>query len=157
MTYYECPNEFLRRRHPGEVPSVFLAGGIVGCRDWQQDAREMLEPHGFIVLNPRRPDFPVGDTLAGSEQVAWEYRHLHRADIVLFWFSSETVQPIVMYELGRHAALSTSNIVVGADPMYPRRDDVLMQLALARPLLTVRSSLQDTCDDVLAFLDVAAA
>ncbi|WP_443041424.1 nucleoside 2-deoxyribosyltransferase domain-containing protein [Streptomyces sp. B21-083] len=44
---------------------------------------------------------------AAREQTAWEYEHLRIADVILFWFRAEAVQPIALYELGAHAARGT--------------------------------------------------
>ncbi|MBU2662852.1 nucleoside 2-deoxyribosyltransferase domain-containing protein [Actinoplanes bogorensis] len=125
-------------------PGIFLAGGISGVRDWQRDAIEWLKPVWPVVYNPRRADFPMGDDDAGARQIRWEFEQLAVADAVLFWFSFETIQPIVLYELGRWAA-SDKPLAVGADPGYERRFDVVEQLGLARPELTVHADLESTC------------
>ncbi len=86
----------------------------------------------------------MGDDAEGARQIRWEFDHLVLADAVLFWFSFETTQPIVRYELGRWAA-SDKPLAVGADPACERRFDVVQQLALARPGLTVHAELESTC------------
>jgi hypothetical protein len=138
MKYYEAPNEYV----PDGSPSIFLAGGITGCPDWQRTVTELLDGDDVVVLNPRR-ERSVG-VEAVAEQVAWEYAHLRRASSVLFWFpaSVDSVQPIALYGLGMHAGLGT-RIVVGADSSYVRRLDVELQLALVRPDLPVFDSLTD--------------
>src|SRR5438132_145293 len=83
-----------------DLESVFLAGGITGCPDWQTDMVSLLAGSPVVVLNPRRKNFPIGDPNAAQEQIAWEYRHLRKADRILFWFSAATLNPIVLYELG---------------------------------------------------------
>jgi hypothetical protein len=125
-------------------PGIFLAGGISGVRDWQRDAVEGLRPAWPAIYNPRRAVFPMGDDAEGARQIRWEFDHLALADAILFWFSFETAQPIVLYELGRWAA-SDKPLAVGADPRYERRFDVVQQLALARPGLTVHADLESTC------------
>ncbi|MFD5148696.1 nucleoside 2-deoxyribosyltransferase domain-containing protein [Streptomyces sp. NPDC058401] len=144
MKYVEAPAPY--RPAPGDPPSVFLAGGITHCPPWQpQAARELAD---FVVLNPRRADFDVSDPSQTDVQIAWEYAHLLRADLTLFWFpacdASLTVQPITLYELGAAAATPGRRLVVGADPDYPRRADVVTQLSLSRPDLTVHSTLPET-------------
>ena len=79
--YVEPPAEFV-----GEGAAVFLAGGITGCEDWQSRARALLAPTGAWILNPRRAHFPLDDPTAAPHQIDWEFRHLRRADVVLFWF-----------------------------------------------------------------------
>ncbi|MGW6707651.1 nucleoside 2-deoxyribosyltransferase domain-containing protein [Streptomyces sp. NPDC054956] len=144
MRYVEAPAEY--RPEPGDPPSVFLAGGITHCPAWQPRAAAALAR--FVVLNPRRADFDVSDPSQTDVQIAWEYAHLLRADVTLFWFpacdAALTVQPITLYELGAAAATPGRRLVVGADPDYPRRADVQAQLALARPGLPVHTTLPDT-------------
>ncbi|MFD7172758.1 nucleoside 2-deoxyribosyltransferase domain-containing protein [Streptomyces sp. NPDC059929] len=123
---------------------MFLAGGIQQCEDWQADAARAFEDLEIVVLNPRRAVFPIHDPDAEQQQVAWENRHLHRADLVLFWFpASSSHQPIALYELGMMAA-GTTLLVVGADPGYLRRTNVVCQLQHARPGVTVYDTLADT-------------
>ncbi|MCF3105444.1 nucleoside 2-deoxyribosyltransferase domain-containing protein [Streptomyces roseoverticillatus] len=132
-------------RYDGSGPAVFLAGGITGCPDWQTRAALRLRAAGVTatILNPRRPDFPEGDPAASRQQIAWEYQHLHRADVVLFWFCAESIQPIALYELGAHAARGTK-IAVGTHPDYERRLDITEQLRHARPDVEIHASLADT-------------
>lgn len=149
MTYIEAPQEW-----DGDGPAIFLAGGITDCEDWQARARAILERGVRVVapaiLNPRRANFPIHDPTAAQAQIEWEFRHLHRASVVLFWFpaSPTSPQPIALYELGRHAALDRP-IAVGADPAYLRLADVQHQMRLARPELVVRSTLTETCIDAV--------
>jgi hypothetical protein len=139
--YVESPNSYR-----GDLPSVFLAGGITGCPNWHQQAAAMLAGTPIAVLNPNRSHFPIDDPDAAEEQIRWEFAHLSAAEVVLFWFpdSGPVPQPIALYELGRHAALDRP-IAVGADPRYVRRDDIVVQLGLARPELVVHDSLAATC------------
>ncbi|WP_051809285.1 nucleoside 2-deoxyribosyltransferase domain-containing protein [Actinoplanes subtropicus] len=125
-------------------PGIFLAGGISGVGDWQRRAIEHLRDAWPTVYNPRREIFPMSDDGEGARQIRWEFEQLAAADAILFWFSFETTQPIVLYELGRWAA-SAKPLAVGADPGYERRFDVVQQLALARPGLTVHADLASTC------------
>jgi hypothetical protein len=134
--YVEAP-----QRYEGDGPCVFLAGGITGCPDWQAVAAERLLPHAD-VLNPRRRIY-VAEGDEYERQVAWEYHHLRRAGLILFWFADEAIQAIALYELGAFAA-SDKPIAVGAHPGYPRRTDIVLQLSHARPGLTVHSSLEST-------------
>lgn len=130
--YYEAPAIYTRAA--GDPPSVFLAGGIPNVALWHDHVVDLLKASGrsMVVLNPRRQNFPVGDPEAGRDQVAWEFGHLHKADVTLFWFAESdpavTVQPTTLLELG--VALGEGRrIVVGADRAYPRRDILEYQLA----------------------------
>ena len=144
MEYVEAPDKYT-----GDLPTVFLAGGITDCPDWQQEAVGILAHTDLALLNPRRRNFPIHDPLAAFEQIEWEFEALNDADVILFWFAaSRSVQPIALYELGRHAVRNT-RLIVGADPGYPRRQDVEIQLRLARgPSFHVWNSLASVCGEV---------
>ncbi len=130
MIYVESPNNYDKKQHSGNA--IFLAGGITGCPDWQQEIVKMLKQTDLILLNPRRADFPIGNPDAAQKQIEWEYFHLRVADAVSFWFSPETLNPIVLYELGAWSVSSTP-IFVGVHPEYKRRQDVEIQTGLERP------------------------
>ncbi len=140
VRYVQAPQPY-----DGPGPILFLAGGISGCPDWQSEAAAMLrDTPGLTVLDPRRTAFDLADPASATEQIAWEYTHLRRADVILFWFApGGSVQPITLYELGVHVTRGTP-LAVGADPGYPRRLDVEVQLALARPGLEVHDTLAGT-------------
>jgi hypothetical protein len=63
--------------------------------------------------------------------------------VILFWFLKPTMNPISLYELGRHAANKDKKLFVGVEPGYARELDVKEQLRLARPEVKVVSSLED--------------
>jgi hypothetical protein len=115
---------------------IFLAGGISGCGDWQNEMTLLLGETSLTLLNPRRPGFPMDDPNAARTQIEWEYRHLQQADAALFWFPSETLCPITLFELGAWSR-SKKPLFVGTHPGYLRRLDVIVQLSLARPEVTV--------------------
>jgi len=93
------------------------------------------------VFNPRRDKKPE-DEEGIREQITWEYNMLRQADLVSFWFSSETEAPITLFELGVHTALNKP-VVIGMDPKYPRRFDVEVQMGLDRPDIKIVYSLED--------------
>jgi len=135
MIYVEAPEY-------KDYPSVFLAGGITGCPDWQEEVVKFLEPLPIIVYNPRREDFPIDDPMAADVQIEWEYRYLNKVDFRLFWFPKETICPIVLYELGKYANVANrcradegtgGNFVVGTHRDYQRRQDVVIQTGLVHP------------------------
>lgn len=130
--------------------SVFLAGGITGCPDWQQEARELIGDR-MIVINPRRANFPIDDPNAAQEQIKWEYHHLELADKILFWFSAATLCPIVLYELGVWSANSswTKPIAVGIEPGYQREQDVRIQTQLHRPEVEIVSTIPDLVEAII--------
>jgi hypothetical protein len=140
----ECPT-----RYEGAGPSLFLAGGITGCPDWQREMIAHLAKSRFDLLNPRRAAFPIADPSAADEQIRWEHEHLRRADAILFWFAAEQLQPIALYELGAWS-MTKKPLFVGADPGYARRRDVEIQTGLVRPDVVVVSSLDELASHVLA-------
>jgi hypothetical protein len=146
VRYIEAIEEF-----EGPGPSVFLAGTITGSTDWQAEVVRFLRDEDVALLNPRRANFPIGDSKAAPEQIAWEHRHLRKADAILFWFAPETMGPIVLYELGAWS-MTQKPLFVGAHPEYPRRTDVLEQTKLVRPDIVVVDGLYQLVGQVQAWL-----
>lgn len=146
MQYIEAPFEYT-----GDQPSVFLAGGITGAPGWQARLTAMLCGTEWVVVNPRRHDFPIGDDRLGlgREQIAWEHRHLERASAVSFWFPCETLCPITLYELGV-ATRMDKPIFVGTHPDYARRFDLDVQLGLVRPEVEIVDSLDGLAEQLIA-------
>ncbi len=138
MNYLESPEYLISTLG---YKSVFLAGGITGCPDWQQEMRQLLSDTDLILLNPRRANFPIHDPNAASKQITWEHDHLHKATTILFWFCTETLNPIVLYELGAWS-MTNKPIFVGVHSEYVRRQDVEIQTELVRPDVKVVYSLQ---------------
>ena len=123
--------------------TLFLAGGITGCPDWQNEVVQMLGDVEATVWNPRRANFPIGDPNAAHEQIAWEFEKLNEAKIISFWFCKETICPIVLYELGRHLARGRARIVIGVEENYQRVQDVCIQARLVDPEVVMVRSLED--------------
>lgn len=142
--YVECP-EIYR----GHGPSLFLAGGITGCPDWQSDMRRLLDHSGLDLLNPRRRDFRIDAPDVAENQIRWEHAHLRCADAILFWFALEALQPIALYELGAWS-MTDKPLFVGVHPGYARRRDVEVQTRLARPDVVLVHTLEALAAQVLA-------
>lgn len=145
MQIVEAPAEY-----EGTGPSLFLAGGITGCPDWQRDLLALLVDLGLVFLNPRRHNFSIDSPALTEEQIVWEFRHLRRAEAILFWFPRETLCPIALYELGAWS-MTAKPLFVGAHPDYPRRPDVETQTRLARPDVCLMSSLPELASTVRAW------
>lgn len=143
MRYIEAPVEY-----EGGGAALFLAGGISDAENWQQSFLRLLPQGEYTVLNPRRTEFPVGDTSAETEQIEWEVRHLRRATMVAFWFPPQTLCPIALFELGMCCA-SEKPLVVGADANYARRFDVEVHLRLERPNVVIANTLQSLAAQVV--------
>ena len=127
--------------------SVFIAGGITDCPDWQQDFVKLLSDTDITILNPRRANFPIHDPNAALEQIKWEHDNLRRAVAISFWFPKETICPIVLYELGAWS-MTDKPIFVGVHPEYQRRQDVEIQTQLSRPRVKIVYSLNDLAKQV---------
>lgn len=130
----------------GEI-SVFLAGGITNCPNWQDQlikaAKERYTDSftdKLVLFNPRRKEFPTEDPTAGYKQIEWEFEQIEKADIFSMYFTaSESDQPICMYELGRNIIRMQNRfpndwkdrIIISVEDGYKRRQDVLIQTDLA--------------------------
>lgn len=123
--------------------TVFLAGGITGCPDWQKEVIDQL--YGFVgrddnqvvVYNPRQENFDITNQYAAYNQITWEYQYLNHVDIFSMYFVGGTqIQPICMYELGRYIKSYDQNQVISVEKDYMRKEDVVIQVALATRGLT---------------------
>ena len=148
MRYFEAPEWFNGKIDRFER-TIFIAGGITGCPDFQKEIMEKIDsPTGLkssvdlTLFNPRRKNFPIHDIHAAKEQIWWERAHLILADEILFWFPKETICPIVLYELGAWSnAKPLKKLYVGAHPEYSRIQDVIIQTRYVRPEIEVVGSL----------------
>lgn len=149
MEYFEAPALIHTK-----LPSVFLAGGITDCPDWQGEATADLAHLDVAVINPRRDNFPIHDPSAAEEQIRWEFYALSAASVILFWFpdSGSTTQPIALYELGRYPALAR-RFVIGRDLRYVRRQDVDIQVGLAFRKMRIYETLTETTEAAAAILE----
>ena len=73
------------------------------------------------------------------------------ADAISFWFPAETICPIVLFELGAWSR-ADKPIFVGIHPDYQRKQDVEIQLSLARPDPKIVLSLSDLAQQIHEFL-----
>lgn len=127
--------------------SVFLGGGISNCPDWQSEIITLLGDTDLTLLTPRREG--VLQKSWEQEQITWEYKALRIAETVMFWFPSETLCPITLFELGVFTQRLDTRLIVGTDPAYQRRSDVLIQLQLARPEVEVVDSIWELSQQAL--------
>jgi hypothetical protein len=126
--------------------SVYLAGGISHCCLWQTDLEERLANLDYLVtFNPRRTYGEMSPEVTGEsfirDQIAWERKYQDRADIISFWFSHETINPIALFELGLWAKTTDKPIIVGLNTLYQRKADIKYQLRVLRPDITIEYSL----------------
>jgi len=115
--------------------SLFLAGGITNCEDWQENFLKLLEirTSRLLIFNPRQIEYRYGDEAAAIEQIHWEHEHLQESDAIAFWFCAHEIQPISLFELGKYFENDGKDrVFVGASLKYPRRLDVITQLELSK-------------------------
>jgi hypothetical protein len=129
---------------------IFLAGGISNCPLWQDEAILLLANTEGVAYNPRRPGKLVAEE--AIPQIEWEYYALRNVRNILFWFPEETLCPITLYELGVFSQQNNVNLFVGTHPNYQRRLDVVTQLHLARPEISVYTTLEDTVENFINFI-----
>lgn len=129
--YIQCPYTLsLSFSDKNNKVCIFLAGGITGCPNWQDELKNKIpENPNLILINPRRKEW--NDSIESKEQIEWEFKHLHLADVILFWFPKETLCPITLYELGYWSAKNITNIFIGIDEAYQRKEDIIIQSNLA--------------------------
>lgn len=136
MRYIECPDVY-----EGNEKSLFLAGGITNCPNWQLELVSLLKDEDITLLNPRRKNFPINDSKAAEEQIKWEYKHLRKADAISFWFPKETLCPICLYELGTWS-ITSKPLFIGTHPEYQRKKDLEIQNRLVRPDIEITYDLE---------------
>ena len=139
MKVIQAPYPFTR--DSAGISSVFLAGGISNCPDWQATLISHMkfafsDKKNLVILNPRRDNFDVSNKGQSEQQIAWEHKMLEEAGTILFWFPKETLCPITLYELGAYTE-KKKNLIIGVDPHYNRKLDVKHQTYLRRPELHV--------------------
>lgn len=146
MRYIEAPSEY---KFQDLRNSVFLAGGITDCPDWQQEMVKMFANDDITILNPRRQNFPIEDPKAAMKQITWEHFALRASEMISFWFPCETICPIILYELGAWSMVSEKPIFVGVHPDYQRRVDVEIQTKLIQPNVEIVYSLEELYHQIL--------
>lgn len=145
MNYVEAPDPI-----DNTYNTLFLAGGISDCPDWQMPVAKLLQKHtDLCVLNPRRAGKDKDD-IDPMEQITWEFNALKRSDYIMFWFPKESICPIALFECGKWI-MKNKTLFIGCDPDYPRKLDLEVQLQLQRPDLTIYYSLKDLSREIIKF------
>ncbi len=130
--------------------SIFLAGGITDCTNWQEYVgKRIVDSLPIVVLDPRR-DIWDGEFnhVEGVLQISWECHHLKKSDHILFWFPSTSDCPIALFELGSYLSKDIP-ISVGTDALYNRRFDVEVQTILVRPRIPIWNNLDSMVDNII--------
>lgn len=125
---------------PNRVKTVFLAGSIeMGKAEMWQDrlATNVADIEDVVLFNPRRDDWDSSwkqDPTPGTqfhEQVSWELEHIHKADLVVFYFDPNTQSPITLMELG-YVIGSGKQALVCCPDGYFRKGNVVITSELTR-------------------------
>lgn len=162
MRVITAPEKYIRQ--PNDI-TVFLAGGITNCWEWQDKVIEMLQNEkevnldNLVVFNPRRKDFPIDDPNASYEQIKWEFEMLEKCDIFSMYFcTGESDQPICMYELGRNICRMQMRfpidwnvrLVITTESNYKRAKDVSIQTILATDcMINTNSNIAQHIDNII--------
>ena len=143
--------------------SVFLGGGITNCSDWQAKMTKLLIGMDVVVINPRRDSYDNTNVNLAKEQITWEYNHLRESTALIFWFASETLCPITLFEYGFHLGQGVREIFLGIDPEYKRKIDLEIQTELVNKELkkrdavsgqvTISYSIEDLADKVIHWVE----
>ena len=116
--------------------SIFVAGGISNCPDWQSEMTTLMDSNIFDVVNPRRDSGFDKTGATAEEQIIWEHRALGLVDSCIFWFPKETLCPITLLELGKmlvRAHHHAVRLAIGWHPEYQRAFDLDVQIRLEHP------------------------
>lgn len=164
MNYIESPNEYEYKDNSFPYDewkkSLFLAGGITNCPNWQKELVRLLKNTDLIIFNPRRENFPIHDPDAAYKQIKWEYKKFQVCKLISFWFSSGSLNPIVLFEYGRWSYIAIKlwsyyiKIFVGIDPEYKRKQDVEIQTKLLEPVgerINIVYSLKDLANQIIEY------
>lgn len=158
MRVITAPEKYIRQ--PNDI-TVFLAGGITNCWEWQDKVIELLEKENLdnlVIFNPRRKDFSINDLNATYEQIKWEFDMLEQCDIFSMYFcAGESDQPICMYELGRNICRMqmrfptdwSMRLIITSEYNYKRAKDVSIQTMLATDCITINSNIAQHIDNII--------
>lgn len=150
MKYIEAPEVY-----KGDEKSLFLAGGIKNCPNWQKELVDLLKNKKIVLFNPLRKKFPSNlknMEKATEEQIIWENEYLRKADAISFWFPKETICPIALYELGSWS-VTNKPIFIGVHPEYPRKQDIEIQTKLVRQNIKIVYDLKSLSNQIKKWIE----
>lgn len=124
--------------------ALFLAGSV--SYPWREELAQMIDSDYVVLLIPINDHAHLNNK---DFRISWEHEHMKKADALLFWFpkgeanNSRTFSMTSLFELGRAIESMDQPLIVGIDPEYPLREELLLQLKLLRPDIKVYGSLED--------------
>lgn len=132
MLHIKAPTKLNETNELKSVPSCFLAGAIDMGKavNWQDYVADKLQDLNCIVYNPRRDDWDSSweqsrTNKLFSEQVSWEQKMLHKADVAFFAFPKDSKAPITLLELGISLEQKSKNkVIVFCEPGYYRKGNI---------------------------------
>ena len=155
--YIEAPAEEIILNNQ----SLYLAGGITGCEDWRKYVVKQLNASldDLTIINPKRDQYSTYKEVSGyseaEKQIAWEYDYQRMSRQILFWFNSETLQPISLFELGNALCKSKigikQQIFLGVDPNYARTFDLQVLSRLHRYEGIIAESLDQLVQSIIIY------
>ena len=114
-----------------KTPIVFLGGAIDNgaARDWQKEFVHEFKDDNVIFLNPRRKQWDASweQTIHNpkfKEQVVWELKAQHLADINVYYIPKDSKAPITLLEIGLFSRQYNSKIAICCEPGYWRRGNL---------------------------------
>ncbi len=140
---------------------VFLAGGISGCFDWQTILTEKLMNYysqkdfkkNLQFFNPRRENFDINNPHDSEIQINWEFNRLKISNFIPFWFTSGSLNPITLYELGMWSNSRRKKTIIGIDEEYLRKFDVILQTKLARDDVKICENFEDFFNEITKIIN----
>ena len=122
-------------------PTVFLAGGMSWCEDWQAQMARDLRAEAGVLLSPRinKPPYPDREM-----QAWWEIRGRRQCGATVFYFpdTPKSVQPVTWYEMGANCQ-SGKPTAVYVDAGHRRRLDIEERIAVNQPAAYIANSLAE--------------
>lgn len=152
--------------------TLFLAGGISNCPDWQKIAIDLFDKkvsdENLCIINPRRANgIDFNNEHDSTNQILWEHNYLNQAKHILFWFPRETVCPITLFELGKYVQKKETGrsrdgcsgpanltISIGTHPEYIRKLDVKIQTMLMCDKIKINTDLESLVEDVIKQMEL---
>jgi len=150
---------FPYKRYEGKDPLVFLAGPIIGARNWQKNAIDFIQQRNsnIVIASPRQPDGLKSD-FSFEEQVDWESYHLTKASeqgAIIFWLAKEQEhfcnRPFAQtsrFELGEWKTKQEDKelfLFVGIEDGFTNSRYITRRLNQDCPQVNICHSLEETC------------
>ncbi len=145
-------------------PVVYLAGPVLGARDWQSEAAALLEAldSRLAIANPRGTTTEKDADYA--LQVRWEEHFMPlaaREGVLLFWLAREdrhdcsrTYAQTTRFELGEWLARD-GRLAIGIDEGFSGDVYIHQRFGRERPEVPLCSTLEATCRAAVDLLAMA--